>query len=70
MREEDKLGIILLIAIISISMIFALALIAGNVVNQLFAPVPDISGPLGAAASLIVFIILGGKMIELAANNL
>lgn len=58
MRDSEFLvwiGIVLLVvAVIA-------ALIAGNIINQLFAPAPSVAGPLGAGVGLFVFLFLLGK---------
>lgn len=64
MRDADLAGLVLMGAILVLLVFVILAIIAGNIVNQLFAPVPSIAGPLGAAAALTVFVILLTKTAE------
>lgn len=58
MRESDQFGFLIMVALLIIIIFAILALIAGNIVNQLFAPAPSIAGPLGAAAALGLFLFL------------
>lgn len=65
MRDADLVGFVLMVSLLVLLVFVILAIIAGNIVNQLFAPVPSIAGPLGAAVALTVFIILRIKTAEL-----
>lgn len=65
MRGDD----LIVIGILAVLLIIAVALIAGNIANQLFAPLPSLSGPLGAAVALIVFVFLLGKGTSLVAEQ-
>lgn len=58
MRDADLVGFVLMVSLLVMLVFVILALIAGNIVNQIFAPVPSVAGPLGAAAALTVFILL------------
>ena len=65
MRDSDIVGFGVIVGMIILLMIVGVALMAGNIVNQLFAPAPSISGPLGAGTALAVFVLLGGKGLSL-----
>ena len=65
MREADVAGFLMMIGLLVVLVFVLLALIAGNIVEQLLAPFPSVAGPLGAAAALTVFIILLIKVAEL-----
>lgn len=58
MREEDEIALVAIIGLFTLLLFAFLAGIAGDVANQLLAPVPGIAGPLGAATSLMVFVFL------------
>lgn len=64
MRNADLAGFVLMASLLVVLVFVILAVIAGNIVNQLLAPVPSIAGPLGAAAALTVFVILLIKTAE------
>lgn len=61
MHNDDVFALGLLAVVV----ILVVALLAGNITNQLLAPVPSIAGPLGAAVALIVFVSLVGKSVAL-----
>jgi len=65
MREDERLGLGIGISVLVVLVFAILAIVAGNIVNQLLAPIPGIAGPLGAAAALTLFIFLVFKTIEL-----
>lgn len=58
MQEDDIIGLILMIGLLVVLLYAILAMVAGNIANQLLAPVPSVAGPIGAAVALGVFIIL------------
>lgn len=69
--HDDKLATVLMtIGIPAIVVIIAVSLIAGNIVNQIFAPAPSLAGPLGAGVALVVFVFLLGKGASLVIRGL
>lgn len=69
MNDEEFWILILAIAIFGVLAILVVAATAGNIVNQIFAPIPSVGGPLGAAVALIVFVYLIGKSGVLILEN-
>lgn len=65
MRDDDVAGLLFMIGLLIVLIFAILALIAGDIVNQLLAPAPSVAGPLGAAAALIVFIYLLTRVADL-----
>jgi len=66
MNDSDVLGFLIMATLVAVLGFGLLALIAGNIVNQLLAPVPGVSGPMGAAAALVVFcglLIKSGELV-------
>ncbi|MFC7044321.1 hypothetical protein ACFQH6_01890 [Halobacteriaceae archaeon GCM10025711] len=70
MREDDLLTLAVVMVLLVLSAIVVIAMTAGNIVNQLLAPVPSVGGPLGAAAALFVFVLLAGKGMALVIGQL
>lgn len=61
MQDSDLHAVLAFAAILVVGGIAVIAVTAGNIVNQLLAPIPSVAGPLGAAVALIVFVYLFGK---------
>lgn len=62
MRNEDLIVFLVMISVLVLIVIALLAIVAGNIVNDLFYAVPSIGGPLGAAVALVVFV---GSLLKL-----
>lgn len=65
MREEEILDIALVLVTFALLSMLVVAVIAGNIISQILAPVPSVAGPIGAAVSLFVFVYLVGKGAKL-----
>lgn len=65
MREDEIVATTALIGLLAMLIIIAIALTAGNIVNELLAPLPYNTGPIGAAIALLIFVSLLGKAAEL-----
>lgn len=70
MRDDEIITIGILITLFIGLVIITAALIAGNIVNELLEPLPELAGPIGAAVALLVFLFLGGKGISVLAGIL
>lgn len=70
MGNDDFWFIVGLVIFLILLSIAAASLVVGNIVNQLLEPVPGVAGPIGAAAALIVFVVLAGKGLSLLADVL
>ena len=65
MRDDERIGLLMMIGLLVVLVFVILALVAGNIMNQLLAPIPSVAGPLGAAVALMVFIFLLIKTADL-----
>lgn len=65
MRDDDLIGLILMVALLVGLVVVLLALVAGSVVSQLLAPFPSVSGPFGAGVALTVFVGIALKILQI-----